>query len=412
VNLDGLQEVLEALRRNKLRAGLTALSVAWGIFMLVILVAAGNGLRHGVEWDFRDAATNSIWIRPGKTSLPYAGQAPGRPWQLHDSDLEAVQQEVPGIERLTARYYLWGGSQATRGNKTASFEVRGIHPDHQYLERTLIREGRYIDDLDVSERRKVAVIGTAVQAALFDPAESPIGQRINLRGGNYEVIGTFEDEGNEGELRRIYIPITTAQLIFKGGDVIHQIMYTTGAASLEETEAMAAQSRKLLAERHHFDPADRRAIFLRNNFAEFRRLMDVFDWLGVFVWVVSIGTLFAGIVGVSNIMIISVQERTLEIGIRKAIGATPASIVRMILLEALLLTGLAGYLGLVAGVGVVETVRRQLPANDYVRNPSMDLRVALGATLLLIVAGALAGLLPALAAARVRPVVAMRDATP
>jgi putative ABC transport system permease protein len=173
---------------------------------------------------------------------------------------------------------------------------------------------------------------------------------------------------------------------------------------------MVARSRQLIAERHHFDPNDRRAVPASNNLLRFRQLMDVFDWVRAFVWVVGIGTLFAGIVGVSNIMIISVQERTLEIGIRKAIGAPPSSIVGMILLEALLLTSLAGYLGLIAGVGLVEAFRRYLPENDYIRNPTVDVRVAVVATLVLIAAGALAGLLPALAAARVRPVVAMRNA--
>jgi putative ABC transport system permease protein len=223
------------------------------------------------------------------------------------------------------------------------------------------------------------------------------------------VIGVFEDQGGEGELRRIYIPISTAQLVYHGGSRVHQIMYTTGAASLAESHAMAKRTREVLAERHHFDPNDRRAAQISNNLAQFRKLMDIFDWVRTFVWVVGIGTLFAGIVGVSNIMIISVQERTREIGIRKAIGATPRSIISMILSEALFLTSCAGYVGLTAGVALVELVRRHLPENDYLRNPNLDVRVALSATLLLIGAGALAGLLPALAAARVRPIVAMRE---
>jgi putative ABC transport system permease protein len=221
----------------------------------------------------------------------------------------------------------------------------------------------------------------------------------------------FEDVGGEGELRIIYVPLTTAQLVFRGRNEMHQIMFTTGAASVAESEAMVRASRQLLAERHHFDPADRRAVHVSNNLQRFRKLMDVFDWVQTFVWIVGVGTLFAGIVGVSNIMIISVQERTLEIGIRKALGATPRSIVSMILLEALVLTSLAGYVGLVSGVSLVESLRRHLPPNDYLRNPTVDVRVALLATSLLVAAGVLAGLLPALAAARVRPVVAMRNAT-
>ncbi|HKO90895.1 MAG TPA: ABC transporter permease [Polyangiaceae bacterium] len=410
MNLDAWQEVFEVLRRNKLRTFLTALSVAWGIFILVVLIAAGNGLRSGVEWEFRDDATNSLWIRRGKTSVPYQGHAPGRPVNLDNSDLEALEREVPGIEHMSARYYVWGGTQVSRGSRTAAFDLRGCHPDHQYLERTLMIAGRFLNDLDVSERRKVAVIGPAVKATLFGSVD-PIGEMINVRGVNYQVIGVFEDQGGEGELRRIYVPISTAQLVYHGGTNVHQILLTTGAASLEQTEEMARRSREVLAARHHFDPDDRRALPIANNLVQFKKLMDVFDWVRTFVWVVGLGTLFAGIVGVSNIMIISVQERTLEIGIRKAIGATPPSIISMILKEAVLLTSLAGYLGLVSGLGLVEILRRHLPENDYIRNPTVDVRVALVATLVLIVSGALAGFLPALAAARVRPVVAMRDVT-
>jgi putative ABC transport system permease protein len=407
VNVDGLREVLDVIGRNKLRAGLTGLSVGWGIFMLVLLLAAGNGLQHGVEYDFRDDATNSVWIRQGKTSLPFEGNAPGRPVNLDDSDIDELLREVPGIEYMSGRFFLRGPMQVSRGNASATFDVRGCHPDHQYLERTIMISGRFINDVDIRDRRKVAVIGPAVKAALFGDAEA-LGERLNIRGVNYTVVGIFEDQGGEGELRRLYIPISTAQLVYHGGNRVHLIMFTTGAASLEESEAMAAQSRKVLSERHDIHPDDRRALSIGNNQVQFRKLMDIFDWIRAFVWVVGVGTLFAGIVGVSNIMIISVQERTLEIGIRKAIGATPGSIIRMIVAEALLITAVAGYMGLTAGVSCVELVRRYLPDNDYVRNPTVDVRVALVATLLLVVAGALGGVLPARKAAQVRPVVAMR----
>jgi putative ABC transport system permease protein len=407
VSFDTLREVLDVLSRNKLRAALTGSSVGWGIFMLVLLLAAGNGLRHGVEYDFRDDATNSIWIRQGKSSQPYLGHAPGRPINFDDGDVDALLREVPGIEHLSGRYYVRGALAVSRGNQSATFDVRGCHPDHQYLERTIMISGRFIDELDIRDRRKVAVIGTAVQAALFG-RKSPLGEIINVRGVNYTVVGVFEDQGGEGELRRIYIPISTAQLVYHGGNRIHQIMFTTGAASLAQSERMAQRTRAVLSERHVVSLSDRRAIHISNNQAQFRKLMDIFDWLRSFVWLVGIGTLFAGVVGVSNIMIISVQERTLEIGIRKAIGATPASIIRMILMEALLLTGVAGYLGLTAGVASVELARRYLADNEYVRDPTVDVRVALVATLLLVVAGALAGVMPASKAARVRPVVAMR----
>lgn len=410
MSLDTWHEVFDVLRRHKLRAALTASSVAWGIFLLVILIAAGNGLRNAVEWSFRDDATNSITLRRGRTALPFDGRGPGRPINFKNADMDAFRTELQGVGHLTGRFYLPGSAAVSRGSKTAAFEVRGCHPDHQYLERTLMTAGRFINELDVSERRKVAVIGSTVQSVLFG-ADDPLGQLINVRGVNYEVVGVFEDVGGEGELRIIYVPMSTAQLVYHGSNQVHQIMFTTGAASVAESEALALASRQLLASRHHFDPADRRAVLVSNNLQRFSKIMNVFDWVQGFVWAVGIGTLFAGIVGVSNIMIISVQERTLEIGIRKALGATPFSIVSMMLLEALVLTSFAGYVGLVGGVGLVEALRRHLPENDYVRDPTVDVRVAVVAMLLLVAAGVLAGLLPALAAARVRPVVAMRNAT-
>lgn len=407
MTFDALREVFDVLSRNKLRTSLTGLSVGWGIFMLVLLLAAGNGLRHGVEYDFRDDATNSIWIRQGRTSRPHQGNGPGRPINFDDGDIDALLREVPGIEHMSGRYYIRGALPVSRGNESATFDIRGCHPDHQFLERTIMFSGRFIDELDIRHRRKVAVIGPSVKTALFG-ASNPLGEVINIRGVNYTVVGVFEDQGGEGELRRIYIPISTAQLVYHGGNRVHQIMFTTGAASLAESEAMAEQSREVLAQRHLFSPLDRRAIQISNNLVQFRKLMDVFDWIRSFVWIVGLGTLFAGIVGVSNIMIISVQERTLEIGIRKALGATPASIIRMIVTEALLITAGAGYVGLVAGMGCVELARRYMADNEYIRNPSVDVRVALVATLLLVMAGALAGVLPARKAAQVRPVVAMR----
>ena len=404
---DGFREVLEVLGRNKLRTSLTALSVAWGIFMLVLLLAAGAGLQHGVEYDFRDDATNSVWVRAGKTSVPFQGQGPGRPVRLQDADLEALRREVSGIDHLSGRFYVRGPMPVSRGSRSATFDVRGCHPDHQYLERTIMLSGRFIDDLDVKGRRKVAVIGPSVQAALFGKAD-PLGQGINIRGVNYTVVGVFEDQGGEGELRRIYIPLSTAQLVYHGEDRVHNIMFTTGNATLEQSQAMAQRAREVLGARHDVSPQDRRAVVINNNLARFMKLMNIFDWIRTFVWVVGVGTLFAGIVGVSNIMIISVQERTLELGIRKAIGATPGSIIRMILTEAVLITASAGYTGLTAGVACVELIRTYLPENEYVRNPTVDVRVGLIATLLVVFAGALAGVLPALKAARVRPVVAMR----
>ena len=409
VSVDSWQEVLASMRKNKLRSALTALSVAWGIFMLVLLLAAGNGLRQGVALDFKDEATNSIYVDAKKTSLPHDGLPPGRRVRLTNADVDSVKRNIPGVEHLTARYYMWNGLPVSYQGKAGSFELRGVHPDHQYLERTIITAGRFLNDIDEDRRRKVAVIGPDVRQTLFGK-EDPLGKVINVRGANYEVVGVYQDEGGAGELRKIYIPISTTQLVYHGGDTVHGIMYTIGEASVEQSQQMAELTRSLLAKRHNFALEDRAALNVNNNLVQFKKLMDVIDWMEIFVWVVGLGTLFAGVVGVSNIMLISVQERTLEFGIRKAIGATPASVIGMVLAEALLITACAGYVGLMTGIGFVELVARYMPPNDFVRQPSVDVRVAVVATLVLIAAGGLAGLIPALRAARVKPVVAMRRA--
>ncbi len=409
VSIDAWQEVLASMRKNKLRSALTALSVAWGIFMLVLLLAAGTGLRQGVADDFKDEATNSIYVAPGKTSLPHDGLGPGRKVRFTNADMDSVRRRVPGVEHLSARYYMWGGMPVSYQSKTGSFELRGVHPDHQFFERTIMTAGRFLNQIDEDRRRKVAVIGPDVRQTLFG-AEDPLGKILNVRGASYEVVGVYQDEGGPGELRKIYIPISTAQLVYHGGDTVHGIMYTIGSATVEQSEKIAELTHTLLAKRHNFSLEDRNAVSINNNLVQFKKLMDVIDWMEVFVWVVGLGTLFAGVVGVSNIMLISVQERTLEIGIRKAIGATPASVIGMVLAEALLITACAGYVGLMTGVGFVELVARYMPPNDFVRQPSVDVRVAVVATLVLIAAGGLAGLIPAWRAARVKPVVAMRRA--
>jgi putative ABC transport system permease protein len=405
--MDSWREMFDFLARHKLRTVLTGSSVAWGIFMLILLLGAGKGLEQGVQKDFRDDATNSIWIHPSKTSLPFAGRAPGRNLRLNNGDVSAIASGIPGVERMTARYNLWGDYSVNYGEKTARFSVRGCHPDHLYLEKTIITSGRFVSELDLTERRKVAVIGTEVKRQLFGD-EDPLGKTIVIRGVHYQVVGTYDDEGGLGELEQIYVPITTAQLVYGGADRVHQVMFTTGSATVEESEAMAEATRVLLARRHEFSEDDRRALRMTNNVERFERITQVFRWIRVFVWVVGTGTLFAGMVAVGNVMLISVRERTVEIGIRKALGATPWSVVWMILREALFITSAAGYTGLVLGALVVEAARTHLPPNDYLRAPEVDFQTALVATLLLVLVGAVAGLVPALHAARVKPVVAMR----
>jgi putative ABC transport system permease protein len=294
------------------------------------------------------------------------------------------------------------------GPKHASFNILGVHPDHRFLEKTLITRGRYLNDNDLRDKRKVAVIGSKVREILFGD-DDPVGKYVSVRGLAYQVVGEFEDVGGEAELRKIYVPISTAQLVYNQPDVIHQLVFTVGDATVEQSQQIAEQTRAMLAQSHGFATSDRRALRVGNNLEQFSRLTGVFRWLRVFVWVVGVGTLLAGIVSIGNIMLISVAERTKEIGVRKALGATPGAIVRMVLGEAVVLTAVSGYLGLLAGIGVVQLVATKFPEAPFFRQPSVSLDVALSATALIIAAGALAGFFPAYRAARVNPTIALRS---
>ncbi|HWP07527.1 MAG TPA: ABC transporter permease, partial [Polyangiaceae bacterium] len=376
--------------------------------MLVVLLGFGKGLENGIVYEFRDDAVNSIFAWTGLSSIPYAGRAPNRDIRFMNDDYAALRRSFPEIEHLSGRFWMWGEFSVRRGDKHSAFDVIGVHPDQRFLEKTLMTAGRYVNQRDIEERRKVAVIGSLVKATLFKN-EEPIGQSIEIRGLAYRVVGVFEDEGGEAELRRIYVPITTTQLVYNDPGRIHTLGMTVGGVDTRKSEAIERAAHRLLAERHQVSFDDARALRTQNNLARFERISAVFRWVNGFVWFVGFGTLLSGMVSVSNIMLISVAERTREIGIRKALGATPFRLVGMILAEAILITAVAGYTGVVVGVAIVELAAERLTDVTYIRQPSVSVTLALEATALIVLAGALAGLFPALRAARVNPVVAMRE---
>jgi len=408
-DLDTWQEILDTIRSNKLRSVLTAFSVAWGIFMLIVLLGSGQGLANGVEYQFRDDAINSIWVFAGQTSMPYKGMQPGRRVQLTNDDHDDIEHGVEGIDHITSRYVINATLQVRYRSETGSFDVRAVHPGHQYVEKTIITEGRFLNDLDIREYRKVAVLGTKVADALFKGKESPLEKQIEINGVAFKVVGLFTDAGGENELEKIYLPISTAQRAFGGANKIAQIMMTTGDASLAQTQAMAKDVHQRLADRHTFAVDDPRAVFIRNNTENFQRFIQVTGAIRLFVWVVGFGTILAGVVGVSNIMMIAVRERTREIGVRRALGATPWSVVSLILKESILITSVAGYAGLLLGLVTLQIGASLLPKDGFFINPEVDLGVAIQATVLLIVAGAAAGYFPARRAGRLRPVEALRN---
>jgi putative ABC transport system permease protein len=408
LSYDKLHEIYSTVRKNKLRTLLTGFTVSWGIFMLILLLGSGTGIENGVKNEFKNIATNSIWVHQGQTSIPHEGLQLGRKIQFTDADYEDVKTSLEGVEHITARYYMWNDNIVSYKREYANFHIVACHPDHQYIEKTIIRKGRMINETDIKEYRKVAVIGTLVREQLFK-TESAIGKYINVNGVLFKVIGVFFDEGSERLLRTLYLPITTAQRVFGGGNRIHAVIFTTGNASIDESYEIEQAVREKMAARHKFAVGDEKALRIWNGVKTYQKIMNLFGGIRVFIWVIGIGTIIAGIVGISNIMLITVKERTREIGIRKALGATPGSIVNLILAESILITLCSGYIGLVAGVVVIESASAYLPAVDMFQNPEVDIRVAVGAIILLVSAGLIAGFIPARKASRILPVAALRE---
>lgn len=412
-DLDKWQEIILSLSKHKLRTGLTAFGVFWGIFMLVLLLGAGNGLQNGAEYEFRDDATNSLWIYPRRTSIAYNGLASSRNVEFDNSDYDLLKNQVEGTEFITGRFYLPSElEKMVYKNVRYNFRVRSVHPDHKVLENTIIDEGRYLNLSDLEHYRKIAVIGKLVVDEVF-PNENPIGKYIEIGGISFQIVGVFSDTGGDDEMRMVYIPITTAQRCFSTRPKINQIMLTTGDASLEEVMKIEENVIKKLAKKHNFDPKDKQALRIRNRVEHFQSIMNLFDMIGFFIWIVGVGSIIAGVIGVSNIMLIVVKDRTKEIGIRKALGASPSAVISMILQEAILITSVAGYLGMSLGIGLIHLIRVTMEKysidGGFFKDPQVDVGMVLMATVIVVIAGAIAGLIPALKAARISPVEAMRD---
>jgi putative ABC transport system permease protein len=406
---DALGEVWSTLTRHKLRTALTAFSVAWGVFMLIILLGAGRGLENGATDGFQGDALNAVWINTGTTSLPYAGQNPGRKIKLDNSDYIALAGLRPGLEYVSGILDLGGTYSVRYGNRRSNFIVHGAFPEHRFIENQTLRQGRMLNEGDLIERRKVALIGPLVAEVLFGK-ESPIGEYIQIRGFNFRVIGVYEDTfGNEDDQRQIFVPLTIIQLMNGSSAELTGMGVTIANYDVATGESLVKTMREVVAEHHHYSKDDTRAVRFFNNLEQYAKITRTFLWIRAFIWLVGIGTLLAGIVGVSNIMLISVKERTQEIGIRKAIGATPSAIVRMIVAESLLITALAGYVGLAGGIGALSLVSGFLPPMKGMRDPSVNFEVALGATVLIVIAGTLAGLFPARRAAATTPITALRN---
>jgi putative ABC transport system permease protein len=401
------QEILNSIRQNKLRSFLTCFSVAWGIFILIVLLGSGNGLQNGMSSSFKDALTNSIWMSSETTSLDYNGIKKGRKIDLKNEDQAAIKQMSNQIDLSSTRYTIPVSTTIAYKEKYGSYEVRTVMPVYREIELIKMMQGRFLNDRDQSEFRKSGVISTEIRDYYF-PKENPIGKYIKINNIAFQVVGVFEDKDNWDNNRCIYIPISTAQQIFSAGHNVSLLAVTLKDVTVDQSKDIATKAKELLAKRHSFDPKDPRAVNVNNNFENMDRSLSIIRAINIFVWFIGIGTIIAGIVGISNIMLISVKERTQEIGVRKALGAKPWSIISMVLQESIFLTTMAGYIGLVLGVGLLEIVSKNIPENKAFINPSADIGVAIWATVVLIVAGAIAGFFPARQAAMIKPIEALR----
>ncbi len=417
---DRWQEIFHSLKKNKLRTFMTAFGVFWGIFMLIIMLGSGKGLENGVKSGMGDFATNSIFVWTQSTTMPYKGFPRGRHFYFNNDDIDALRDNIPEIEYLAPKIRGWsagdGNNNTKRNDKTGAFSIVGEYPDWNKIDPMQMILGRFINDTDIEEKRKVAVIGTRVREILFEPDEDPIGEYIQVQDVYFKVVGVFKPLNNNinfgGEKEQmVFIPFTTLQKTYNYGNIVGWFSIT----SADEVPASVLEAKvlTLLARRHTIHPDDKAAFGHFNLEENFNQMKGLFQGINGLIWLVGIGTLLAGVIGISNIMLVIVKERTKEIGIHRALGATPYQIISQIITESIFLTTIAGYIGLTIGVGLVEGINFALVKfgveSEMFKRPEIDFTVALTALFILVISGAIAGFIPARRAVIIKPVDAIRD---
>ena len=406
-DLDRWREIFQSINKNKLRSVMSGFTVAFAILLFTLLFGIVSGLKNTFEGAFVDNAVNSMIVRVWKTTKPFKGLQSGRRIQLKNPDYDYLEDKYDSkIDLMTAR--IFKNFSISYDNKQDNYSVTAVHPDHQFLEKTIIDEGRYINQLDINESSKVIVIGRLIKSDLF--GEKPaLGKRVNVGGISYKVIGIFSDDGGDNEERVAYIPVTTAQKLYGNNDYLNQIRIGYNQdLNLDEAIAFGNLIERDMRSKLDIHPDDQSALSVRN-MAEVSKGVDVF-MIALFFIVVFIGsgTLIAGIIGISNIMIFVIKERTKEFGIRKALGAKPSSIVGMVVQESVLITTIAGYLGLTLGTYILSLIGNNLEKDYFIKDPSVSQGLVIGATIVLIISGLIAALVPARKASQIKPVVALR----
>ncbi len=419
-DLDLWNEILSALKKNRMRSFMTAFGVFWGIFMLIIMSGAGRALENGVLDGVRAFATNSAFFWTERTSVPYAGFQRGRRWEYDNTDIQYIRDNVKEVEYLSPRLFGWqqNGNNTIRGERSGAFNVFGDHPDYFKIDRWTPNKGRLINEIDILQERKVCNIGERVVEVMFEKDEDPIGQYLKISGVYFQVVGVIHAEtriniGGGKKEETIIIPFSTMQTTYNYGDMVHFFSVTSQKGN--KVSDLEEKLKKILKERHKVAPEDLQAVGSFNIEKEFVKFNSLFIGIQVLTWIVGLGTLMAGIIGVSNIMLVIIKERTQEIGIQRAIGATPGVIIKHIVAESVFLTVMAGYIGLSLGVGILELLNQILLSSQksgdelFFRNPEINLTMALSALVVLVIAGTIAGLIPASRAIKIKPIDALRD---
>ncbi len=404
---DKWTEIMSSMVSNPLRTLLTSISVSVGIFILVILLGMGKGLESGAQSSMMDDASNSIWVRAGVTSIPYDGYKANREIELNEKDRFHAANEVDDVVDASARLTLWNSDMEYDG-QLMNFGLRCVHPSYQNVELLHLVEGRFLNEGDMQDNRKVAVIGSTIREDLFK-GESPIGKRLMIRGVNFMIIGVFDEPNGRWENRQAYITINLGQRLFgQGKDAFNMYVVQTDYKSTKQQAKVAEELEAYTRQAHSISPKDRKGLRITDMSERFESFSNVMKGIRYFVGAIGFLTLMIGIIGVSNIMTIVVKERTKEIGVRKALGARPSSIVFMIVQEAVLMTLVSGLLGFLLGYGVLNLIASNVD-HEFFKNPEVNFSMSLTAIIVLVVAGTISGLIPALNAAKIKPVEALKD---
>jgi len=406
-DIDLWREIFQSINKNRTRSLLSGFTVAFAILLFTILFGLANGLNNTFSKAFVDDAANALYIRSGRTTKANKGLQAGRRIQFKNQDYDYIKSDFdPSIEFITSRVYR--NVLANYKNEKNSYSVRAVHPDNKYVEKTKVTHGRYINQRDMKMANKVIIIGDLVREDLF-LSEDPIGKYLNLSGIMYKVVGTYIDDGGDDEERLIHMPLSTAQQLYGNNDYVDQINLTYNPQyNYDQAIDFSVALEKKLKERFTVAKNDQRAIRVFNMAMQNKGINQMTSVLGILILIIGMGTLIAGVVGISNIMIFIVKERTKEIGIRKALGASPKAIIAIILVESVVVTTIAGYVGLLAGVGVLEWAGPSLKSY-FITDPSVSRSLVIAATITLIAAGTIAGYIPAKKASKIKPIVALRD---